>query len=83
MLSQKAHTERKPICDVETDVQDDGDNVNKYCEDMMRVRNDLFSKADQNIKEAQTRQMRDYDQKHHNKKVCHISLDSHDVSEIW
>ena len=32
-----------------------------YCEDMMKLKNHLFSKADQNIKEAQTRRKRDYD----------------------
>ena len=35
--------ERELICDVETDVEDDGDNVDKYCEDM-KLWNDLFSK---------------------------------------
>lgn len=71
--------ERKAVCDVKTDVEDDRDNVDKYCEDMMKLKNHLFSKADQNIKEAQTRQKRDYDKKDHHNKVCH----SHDVSETW
>ena len=66
--------ERELVYDVETDVEDEGDNVQKYCEDMIKLKNDLFSKADQNIKEAQTRQKRDYDKKHHHKKVCHITI---------
>jgi hypothetical protein len=46
-------------------------NIDKHCHDMCKLKKQLFSKADQNIKKAQDRYKRDYDRKHHRKKVCH------------
>ena len=43
--------------------------VSQYEEDMLKFRKTLFSKANTNIKNAQDRQKRDYDRKHHRQMV--------------
>ena len=37
---------------------------------MLKLRKDLFSKANKKIKDAQGRYKRDYDKKYHHAKVC-------------
>ena len=71
---------RKPILPIEMELrgshnsgsEDDvseESNIMKNCSEMQRIRQDIFSKADKNIKHAQERYKRDYDKKHHRKKV--------------
>ena len=47
---------------VETDVEG-------YCKRMAKLKKNIFSKVNNNIKKAQARYKRDYDRKHHQKKV--------------
>ena len=74
---------RKPILPIERNLLDsnnsdsnsnesdnDNEDVTEYYEKMIDLKRNLFSKADENIKEAQARQKKDYDKKHHRKKVC-------------
>ena len=71
---------RKPILPIERELtqSDDTDtsndeakqNISKYCDDMLKLRKDLFSKANKKIKDAQGRYKRDYDKKYHHVKVC-------------
>lgn len=49
-------------------------DIDKYCQDMCKLKKNLFSKAYQNIKKAQKRYKKDYDRKHHRKKVFYAIL---------
>ena len=49
-------------------VDEDG-GMDKYEEKMLKLRKTLFSKANKNIRNAQDRQKRDYDKKHHRQVV--------------
>ena len=47
--------------------------ASQYEEEMLKFRKTLFSKANTNIKNAQDRQKRDYDRKHHRQMVSLFS----------
>lgn len=72
---------RKPILPIEMEFMqsDDSNNnsdgngrdsIDKYCGEMMKLKKDLFSKADKKIKNSQASYKRYYDNKHHKRKVC-------------
>ena len=52
-------------------VDEDG-GMDKYEEEMLKLRKTLFSKANKNIRNAQDRQKRDYDRKHHRQVVSSL-----------
>ena len=52
-------------------VDEDG-GMDKYEEEMLKLRKTLFSKANTNIKNAQDCQKRDYDKKHHRQVVSSL-----------
>lgn len=51
---------------------DEDRGMDKYEEEMLKLRKTLFSKANTNIKNAQDRQKRDYDKKHHRQVVSSL-----------
>ncbi len=55
------------------DEVDEGD-VDQYGEEMLKFRKTLFSKANDNIKNAQDRQKRDYDRKHNRQMVSSVKI---------
>ena len=66
---------RKPVLPIEQELLNtDGDStdldVDSYMEKMEKLREDMFVKADDNIKDAQAKQKKEYDRRHHNRKVC-------------
>ena len=69
---------RKPVLPIEkemlVDTTPDGDNVwenyvDNYAGELVKVKKDLYSRANRNIMTAQSQQKRDYDNKHHHSKV--------------
>ncbi len=69
---------RKPVLPIERELLNEStpegddnweDDVDEYCEELVKLRKDLYGRAYKNIKIAQGRQKRDYDNKHHRKKV--------------
>ena len=50
------------------------EDIDGYTEKMMKLKKSLFSKANNNIKDSQARQKRDYDKKHHQKKVSALRV---------
>ena len=47
----------------------ESDNIERYVQEMGKLKEDLFSKADNNIQNAKACQKREYDKKHRQKKV--------------
>ena len=50
------------------------DDIDGYTEKMMKLKKSLFSKPNNNIKDSQPRQKRDYAKKHHQEKGSALSL---------
>ena len=69
---------RKPVLPIEKEMPDDTtpdganvweNDVDKYAGELVKVKKALYSRAHRNIMTAQSRQKRDYDNKHHHSKV--------------
>ena len=50
------------------------EDIDGYTEKMVKLKKSLFSKANTNINDSQAWQKRDYDNKHHQKKVNALTL---------
>ena len=79
---------RKPVLPIEKEMLDDTtpdvweNDVEKYAEELVKVKKDLYDRAHRNIKTAQSQQKRDYANKHHHKRVRLTRIINYEVNRL-